>query len=65
MTMASSQFDILLCSLTLVSDMSHVSELLVPGFGLPVVLYRGRMPRAGGMAAYVQDRCEAFRPPKF
>ena len=30
---ASSQFDMLLCSETLVSDMRHVSELLVPGFG--------------------------------
>ena len=38
--MPSSQFDILLCSETLVSDMRHVSELLVPGFGRPVVLCR-------------------------
>ena len=30
LTVASSQYDILLCSETLVSDMSHVSELLVP-----------------------------------
>ena len=28
----SSQYDILLCSETLVSDMHHVSEVLVPGF---------------------------------
>ena len=33
LTVASSQYDILLCSGTLVSDMSHVSEVLVPGFG--------------------------------
>ena len=32
LTVASSQYDILLCSKTLVSDMRHVSELLVPGF---------------------------------
>ena len=32
LTVASSQYDILLCSETLVSDMRHVSELLVPGF---------------------------------
>ena len=31
---ASSQYDILFCSETLVSDMRHVSELLVPGFAL-------------------------------
>ena len=34
---------------TLVSNMSHVSELLVPGFGRPVFLCRGRMPRVRGM----------------
>ena len=33
LAVASSQYDILLCSETLVSDLRHVSELLVPGFG--------------------------------
>ena len=61
----SSQYDILLCSETLVSDMSHVSELLVPGFGRPILLCRGRMLRARGMAAYVRDGYGAFRQPKF
>ena len=36
LTVASSQYDILLCSETLVSDMRHVSEVLVPGFCRPV-----------------------------
>ena len=53
LTVASSQNDILLCSETLVSDMRHVSEVLVPGFGGPVLLCRGKMPRGRGMAAYV------------
>ena len=44
LTMASSQFDVLLYSETLVSDMRHVSELLVPGFGRPVLLCRGSVP---------------------
>ena len=44
------QYDILLCSETLVSDLRHVSELLVPGFGCPVLLCRGKLPRARGMA---------------
>ena len=35
LTVASSQYDIVLCSETLVSDMHHVSEVLVPGFGCP------------------------------
>ena len=56
LTVAVSRYDILLCSETLVSDMCHVSELLVPGFRRPVLLCRGRMPRARGMAAYIRTR---------
>ena len=37
---ASSQYDILLCSETLVSDMRHVSEVLVNGFCRLVLLCR-------------------------
>ena len=65
LTAASSQGDILLCFETLVSDMRHVSEVLVPGFGRPVLLCRGKMPRARGMAAYVRDGYGTFRQPKF
>ena len=56
-----SQYDIMLCSETLVSDMRHVSEVVAPGFGRPVLLCRGNMPRARGMAAYVRDGYGAFR----
>ena len=62
---ASSQYDILLCSQTKVSDRRHVSELLVPGFGRPVLLCRGRMIRSQVMAAHVRDGYRAFRQPKF
>ena len=55
LTLASSQFDILLLSKTLVSDMHHVSEILILGFGRPVLLCVGKMPRTQGMAAYVRD----------
>ena len=55
LAVASSQYDVLLCSEALVSDLRHVSELLVPGFGRPVLLCRGKLPRARGMAAYVRD----------
>ena len=65
LTVASSQYDILLCTETLVSDSRHVAELLVPGLGHPVLLCRGRMPRARGMAAYIRDGYGAFRQPKF
>ena len=65
LTVTSSQYDILLCSETLVSDMRHVSEVLVPGFCSPVLLCRGEMPRARMMAAYVREGYGAFRQPKF
>ena len=65
LTLASSQYDLLLCSETLVSDMRHMSKILVPGFGRPVFLCRCTMPRARGMAAYVRDGYRAFRQPKF
>ena len=55
LTVASSQYDILLGSDTLVSYMRHVSEILVPRFGRPVLLCRGKMPRARKMTAYVRD----------
>ena len=65
LAVASSLYDILLFSETLVSDMRHVSELLVPGFGRPVLLCWGKMPRARGMAAYVRDGYGEFLQPKF
>ena len=65
LTMASFQYDILLCLETSVSDMRHVSKFLVPGFGRPVLLCRGKKPRARGMAAYVRDGYVAFRQHKF
>ena len=64
-TTASSQYDLLLCSETLVSDRLHISELLVSGFGRPVLLCRDGMPPARGMAANVRDGYGAFRQPKF
>ena len=65
LTVALFQYNILLCSETLVSDMPHVFELRVPGFGLPVLLCRGKMPRARRMAAFIRDCYGAFRHPKF
>ena len=57
---------ILLCFETLVSDIRHVSELLISGFGRPVlIVVPGQMPRARMMAAYIRDGYGAFRQPKF
>ena len=39
LAVASSQYDILLCCEPLVSDLRYVSELLVPGFGRPVLSF--------------------------
>ena len=65
LTVASSRYDILICCNTLVSDMHHVSELLVPGFGCHVLLCLGWMPRNLGISAYVRDGYEAVCQPKF
>ena len=65
LTIASPWYDILLCSETLVSDMRDVTEVLVPGFDRPVLLCRGKMPRARGMGEYVRDGYGAFRQLKF
>ena len=48
LTVVSSQCNIVLCSETLVSDIRHVSEVLVPIFGRHVLLCRDKMPRATG-----------------
>ena len=63
LTVASSQYDMLLCSETLVTDMHHVSELLVPGFGRPVLLCRGKMPRAVGWRHTYEMVTEHFANP--
>ena len=65
MTVASFRYDLLLCSETLVSDMRHILELLVPGFGRLVLLCRHGMPWARLMAAYLREGYGAFRQPKF
>ena len=45
---ASSQYDLLLCCETLVSDRRHISEFLVPGFGRPLLLCRDGICRGPG-----------------
>ena len=62
-TVALSQHDLLLCSETLVLDRCHISELLVPRFGRPVLCW-DEMPQARGMTAYVWDGYGAFCQPK-
>ena len=61
LTVTSSQYQLLLWSETLVTNMRRISQLLVPGFGCPVLLRRDGMLRAREMAAYVRDGYGAFR----
>ena len=53
MTVGSSRYAILLCFETLVSDMPHVSELLVPLFCLPCLYCAG-----AGYGAFRQHKFE-------
>lgn len=61
LSVASKQFDILFCTETIVSDMRHISELLIPGFKKPILLKRNAIPRARGMAVYVREGYSASR----
>ena len=65
LTVDSSQYDIQLCTETLVSDRRHMSELLIPGIGRPELLCRSKMPRAQEIATYVIDGYGAFRQRKY
>ena len=58
LTVVSSQYDVLFSSETLVSDMRHgrpVPGTMVPGFGRPVLLCRGKMPWVRGVAASLHE----------
>ena len=61
LAMASRQSDIVFCSETLVSNLRHISELLMPGFKKPILLKRDSIPRALGMAIYVREGFSASR----
>ena len=52
---ASRDYDIILCSETLVSSRRHVSELLLPDFNKPTLLLRDARPRVRGLAAYIRS----------
>ena len=65
LTLASSQYDIRLCSETLVSDIRHVSELLVPGFWSPCLIVPGKdaLPRPEGWQHTYEMDMEHFANP--
>ena len=65
LAVASTSFDLLLCSETIVSGRRHSSELRIPGFGSPILLCRGDQLRSRGLAAYVRDGFGAHRQGRF
>ena len=75
LTVASSHYDILLCSETLVSDLRHPSEILIPGFNKPILLKRDNIPRRRdnndnnhrrqGMAVYIRKKYPASHKTKY
>ena len=65
LTVASAEFDVLVCSETLVSNRRHLSELRIPGFLGPQQKLRGSIPDALGLAVYVREGCKVFRQSKF
>ena len=62
LTVALSAYDKLLCSETLDSD-NHMSELLVPRFGCPVLLCQGKMLWAQGWLHMCEMVTEHFANP--
>ena len=63
LTVASSQYDILWWSETLVSDMRHMSELLFPGFGRNVFLVGARCIEPEGWLQTYEIVTEHFNNP--
>ena len=61
LSILSTDYDIICCAETLVSDMRHVSEILIPGFSKPVLLRRKSIPRAQGMCVYICSNFNAAR----
>ena len=61
LSVASPGFDLVFCSETLVSELRHTSELLMPGFKKPILLRRNSIPRAQGLAIYIRSSFSATR----
>ena len=65
LAVASTKYDIICCSETLVSSRRHTSELLLPNFNKPVQLLRNSMPRAQGLCIYTRTGFNASRFGKY
>ena len=65
LSIASTKFDLICCSETLVSDRRHISELLLPNFNKPLLLLRNSLPRAQGLCIYTRAGFSAARFNKY
>ena len=62
--MAESDYNVLVCAESKVSDHRYLSELRIPGFGCPQQKLRNSTPGAQGMALYVREGFSSFRHSK-
>ena len=65
LSVASTKYDIICCSETLVSNRRHSSELILPNFNKPLQLLRNSLPRAQGLCLYTRVGFNASRFKKY
>ena len=63
--MVASDYDVLVCAESKVSNRRHLSELRIPGFGCPQQRLRNCMPGAQGMALYDREGFSSFGQRKY
>ena len=64
LAVAGSDYDVLVCAESIVSDRRHLSELRIPGFGCSQQRLRKSTPDVQGMALYVREGFRSFRQSK-
>ena len=65
LAVASSKYDIILCSETLVSQLRSINEVLLPNFRKPYLIRRDAFPRARGLSVYIRKGFNATLLPNF
>ena len=64
LAVAGSDYNVLVCAESKVSDRCNLSEPRVPGFGCPQQRLRNSTPGAQGMSLYVREGFRSFRQSK-
>ena len=64
LAVARSDYDVLVCAESKISDRRLLSELCIPGFGCPEQRLRNSTPGAQGMALYVIEGFRSFQQSK-